>query len=320
VEYADRLRTLLRPDLEHLLTNRPEASALAGRRSAGYDDLAGLLALPHGIARAVASLDRYHRQVLELACVAGGSLEPQFAEEQGLEPGLLPAAAGELARWALAFPEAEGLWVPAAVLGAMDDAGRVGVRLAPLLQELTVASLRAIADTLGVGAPGARKAELAALVVRHLRDASRVRELVAGAPETASLVLQALRSAGGRQHWYELAHDVPGIYAERGGIWGVPVRPADDGIGWLRARALVVCIDWSRQLLVPAEVELALRGRLFASWEPEPPALEFAPLEPDRHPAELVIEVGGLLDLWREPVTLLQSGGLGARECSRAAA
>jgi hypothetical protein len=319
VEYADRLRTLVRPDLEQLLAHRPETSPLAGRASAGYDDLAGLLALPQGIARAVASLDRFHRQVLELACAAGGGLDPAFAEAQGLEPRLLAAAAAELARWGLAFPNDEGgVWVPPAVVAALVDKGDVGVRLGPLLGELPLGALRTVAGVLGVARMDARKEDLSGLIAAHLRDGEVVRDLVAEAPETAASVLRALRAAGGRRHWYELIYEVPGVSAERS-LWHGPLRPADDGIGWLRARALVVCINWSHMVQVPAEVDLALRGRLFASWEPEPPAVELAPLESDRHPAELVMEVDGLLDRWREPVTLLQSGDLGVRDCHRVA-
>ena len=319
MEYAERLRTLVRPDLEQLLVHRPETAVLAGRGTADYDDLAGLLALPHGIVQAVASLDRFHRQVLELASVAGGSLDPGFAVEQGLDPGLLPDAAAELSRWGLAFPDgAAGVWVPHAVLTVIDDKGGAGVRLGPLLEEQPLGSLRTIANVLGVTRMGHRKEDLVALIVEHLRDGEVVRELVAGAPETARRVLRALRDAGGRRHWYELIYEVPGVSSERS-IWHGPLLPADDGIGWLRARGLVVCIGWSHMMHVPAEVELALRGRLFATWEPDPPALELAPLASDRHPADLVMEVDGLLDRWREPVTLLQSGDLGVRDCHRVA-
>ncbi|HYW24796.1 MAG TPA: helicase-associated domain-containing protein, partial [Terriglobales bacterium] len=318
MEYADRLRTLVRPDLEQLLANRPETSALAGRAVAGYDDLAGILALPQGIARAVAALDRFHHQVLELACAAGGALEAAFAEGQGLDPRLLPAAGAELARRGLAFPDGSRIWVPNPVISVVDDTGRVGVRLAPLLDEQSVGSLRTIAAVLGLSRMDARKEDLVALIADHLRDGAVVRGLAEEAPETAAKVLRALRDAGGGRHWYELIYEVPGVSAERS-LWYGALRPAPDGIGWLRARALAVCVNWSHTVHVPAEVELALRGRLFASWEPEAPPLELAALEPDRHPAELVMEVDGLLDRWREPVTLLQSGDLGARECHRVA-
>jgi Helicase conserved C-terminal domain len=319
VEYADRLRTLARPDLEQLLARRPETSALTGRGAADYDDLAAILALPAGVVRAAASLDRFHLQVLDLAFAAGGTVEPAFAEAQGLEPPLLAPAGAELARWGLGFPDgAGGLWVPPAVVGVLDPGARAGSRAGQLLREQPVGHLWTIAGVLGAARMDARKEDLVALIDERLRDRELVRSLVAGAPEVAATVLRALRAGGGRRHWYELVAEVPGVASERG-LWQGPLRPADDGIGWLRARALVVCVSWSRTLFVPAEVELALRGRLFATWEPEPPPLELAPLESDRHPAELVTEVDGLLDLWREPVTLLQSGDLGVRECSRAA-
>src|SRR5215472_9126767 len=97
VDYSDRLRALPRPDLEELLARRPETAALLSRPAAGHADLAGLLAQPQNVRRAVASLDRFHRQVLELACVVGGRLDPDLAAQEGLEAALLTGAARELA-------------------------------------------------------------------------------------------------------------------------------------------------------------------------------------------------------------------------------
>jgi hypothetical protein len=318
VDYADRLRTLLRPDLEELLAHRPETFALASRRTAGYGDLAGILAQPQNTARAVESLDRFHRQVLELACLAGGRLGPEYAARQGLEPDLLPEAAAELARRGLGFLDGWDLWLPNAVQRAVDDPGRVGPDVRALLEPQSVETLRTIAGGLGIVRKQPRKADLVAAIVECLHDDAFVRDLAAGAPPKAASVLQAVRAAGGSSYWSELAQQVPSIHAERG-LWYSQLRPAEDGIAWLRARALVFWMEWDKRLLVPAEVELALRGRVFPSWEPEPPALDLMPLESDRQPVELVIEVDGLLDLWREPVALLQSGDLGVRECHRVA-
>jgi Helicase conserved C-terminal domain len=320
VEFSERLRSLLRPDLEELLARRPETYALGSRSSVSFGDLAGLLAQPHGIARAIQALDRFHGQVLELACLAGGSLAPAFAEEQGLATGLLPAAAAELARWGLAFPDGGNIWVARSVVAAVPDPGGLGRPLRPLLESLTRADLTAVVRTLGALPVEDRKADLMAAIAGHLGDHDVVRELVAGAPPTAARILAALRAGRGGLAWHELASEVPDVHHERG-LWYQPLRPGLDGIAWLRARALVAWIEWDRRLVIPAEVELALRGRVFPSWEPEPPPLELVPLESQRHPADLVIDVDGLLDLWRrEPASLLQSGELGVRERRRAAA
>jgi hypothetical protein len=319
VDYAERLRSLSRPDLEQLLANRPETSALSGRRTAGYSDLAGLLALPLGTARAIASLDRFHHQVLELACLAGGRLAGDFAASQGLEPEWLAAAAAELARWGLGFPDAGGLSLPAHVVAAVDEPGRLGPPAASGLALLTPNALATIALTLGAARIAASKSDMIDLIAARLRDADAVRQLVDEAPPRAARVLEALRALGGTSHWTLLAQEVPFIHTERA-LGTTVLRPAEDGLGWLRCRALVLWLELERRLTIPAEVELALRGRLFPTWQPEPPALDLAPPAFDRHPAELVIEVTGMLEHWREPVALIQSGDLGARERHRVAA
>ncbi|HSR24386.1 MAG TPA: hypothetical protein VLW53_12600, partial [Candidatus Eisenbacteria bacterium] len=319
MDYADRLRTLSRPDLEDLLVRRSETFVLASRSSVGYADLAGLLAQPYGLRHAIESLDRFHSQVLQLTCVAGGRLEPDFAGQQGLDPELLPAAAAELARWGLGFPAAGGaLELPRCVLAAVDDPGRLGPPLALLLESQRAEDVRGMVTALGLVPRERRKAELIERVVERMGDQAFVREVVAGAPPRAALILQVLRRGGGGRSWTDLAREVPGIFADRGSMYSL--RPATDGIPWLRLRALVLGIDWDQRLVVPAEVELAVRGTVFSTWEPAPPPVEQVAMQSDRHPVELVSEVGGLLDLWgRAPVDLLQSGDLGARECQRAA-
>jgi hypothetical protein len=146
-----------------------------------------------------------------------------------------------------------------------------------------------------------------------------VRSLVDEAPPKARLVLDALRANGGSLSWSDLAEQVPGVLVERG-MWYSRREEDRRGVSWLRARGLVLAADWEYSLTVPAEVEVALRERLFSTWDPEPPPLELSRLASDRHPVDLVIEVEALLDLWRrEPAMLLQSGDLGARETRRAA-
>ncbi|MGH2722443.1 MAG: hypothetical protein ACRDJO_12715, partial [Actinomycetota bacterium] len=120
------IRSLGRADLEVLLTRRPEgAAAIASHgQSPTVALLASALAGRSGVRRAVESLDQFLLQLVRVAAwmgseVAGGDLEAQAA---GVDPADLRAAAGELARWGLAFPHEApgasggwGLWVPGAV-------------------------------------------------------------------------------------------------------------------------------------------------------------------------------------------------------------
>ncbi|HEY7199361.1 MAG TPA: helicase-associated domain-containing protein, partial [Candidatus Dormibacteraeota bacterium] len=321
MEYVDRLRMLPRPDLEELLNRRSETIVLASRSTLGYADLAGLLSQLLGTRAAIDSLDRFHGQVLDLAVIANGCLTPSFAEQQGLDPALLPEAAAELSRWGLGFLDGEDLVLPRCVLAAVDDPGHLGPPLMTLLEIQRADDIRLVATALGVPSSVRRKAELIERVAERLSDDDLVRALVAEAPPRAAEILDVLRQGGGVLSWTELAREVPDIFSDRVPTSLFGNRPdTSDGVGWLRVRGLVMSLDWDQRLAVPAEMELALRGRVFPTWEPDPPALDLVRMESDRHPVELVTEVTGLLDLWRRtPVTLLQSGDLGARECQRAA-
>jgi hypothetical protein len=277
------------------------------------------VAPPKRIRAAIDGLDRFHLQVLELACHAGGLLTAELAEREGLEPGLLVSAGRRLAHAGLAALRGESVWVPAHVRESAPRQPGLGPNAASLLARVRMEELRRIAASLGVSGGQAGRQELVAKVASALGQLGQVRQLIAEAPAKAVMILNALREHGGSLSWSELAEHVKGVIVERGRWY--PARGDDErGVSWLRARGLVIATDWEYSVSMPAEVALALRERVFDSWEPEPPPLELSHLMPDRHPVELVVEMDALLELYRDrPPTLLRNGDLGAREVRRAA-
>ena len=99
-------------DLQAVVANRPEAASHAGRSRSRLPALAVTLAMRHGIHAAAGTLDRFHHQLLQLACALGGRLDRATAMEQGVPPDALAPAVRDLARLALAFPDGDGLDVP----------------------------------------------------------------------------------------------------------------------------------------------------------------------------------------------------------------
>jgi hypothetical protein len=278
------------------------------------------VAPPRRIRAAIDGLDRFHRQVLELACYAGGMLTPALAESEGLEPDLLPRAGRRLAQAGLAALRGTSVWVPAHVRESVPRPPGLGPSASSLLPRVRIEELRRIAGNLGLDGRKSGRHELVGEVTCALGDLARIRELVAQAPAKAVTILTTLSEHGGTMPWSELAEQVQGVIIERGRWY--PARGDDErGVSWLRARGLVIATDWEYSVSVPAEVGLALKARIFTSWQPEPPPLELSPLVADRHPVELVVEMDALVELYRRrPATLLRNGDLGTREVRRAAA
>lgn len=300
------------------MTRRPEAARLRDGRPVSWVTLAGALGNPAAVAAAVSSLNRFLRQVLELVCVAGGSLSPRRAEAEGLTAPMLLAAERELQGLGLAFArDGGGLLVPLEVMAVFRNPGGLRRPFSVLGENLTVAELRRILAVHRAAPGDRRKEDVVAFVSDLLGRSGAVRELVDGAPEPVRAALAELRAGGGTT----LALSGSGYWGSRYGLYGwhwdgdseVPAQ-------WLLSRGLVVPADRAYSgLEIPAEVELALRGRVFPEWEPEPPPIETGPLTDERHGLELVSDVDTLLRAWREGVPALSSGGTPARELKRLA-
>ena len=315
---AWRLQSLPEADLEVLLGRRPEAAELLAEGEPGWQRLAAVLARPPHVAAALDSLNLFLRQVVELAAFRGGRLSPQVAAAEGLEEHPFTQAIAELGRWGLAFADPDGTLVILSELRRLIwDPGNLGPRAESLLETQPLEVLRPMARNLGLNGAALpkRKPELLAAMVARMSDPDRVRSSLSQAPQQARTAFDRVRSWGG--------------YASMGALvgprddWSWRWHPdrAPDGLWWLVGHGLALPLQPDHgQLAIPAEVEHALRGRLFTSWDPVGPAFATAPLPEARHPLELVAAVTSMLqDLRAEPVPALQQGGLPKRVLKRLA-
>jgi len=170
-----------------------------------------------------------------------------------------------------------------------------------------------VARNLGIK-PAGRKADILDQVLAFLCDAEKVRAVVAAAPADARALL-ATAAAGGH---VEPDH----IYYSS---YNRPVTPT----AWATARGLLLrTAEWGGELVMPAEVALALRGPAYtAPFDPIAPPVSRSAADPTATAraaaaagAAMVRLVGDLLDLaGRAPVPTLRTGGIGLRELRRAA-
>ncbi len=322
VSFARSLQALGDEDLRVLLSRRPEAAELAAHPRPRWGDLATALLRPRAVAATLARLDRFLAQVLQLACLEGGHLTPSVAAGEGLAPADLERATRELCRWGVARRDDGGeLLVPPVVVSMVGDPAGLGRPLAWLLDHLFAEELRQIAMRHGIGGPELpkRKRDLVDVLQAQLADPERIRALAGSAPPSARAALESLRRAGGttRGHtagrpWSEHPYSLWTTY-------GYSAGPRDEAITWLIDRGLVLPEDVERSVAaIPAEVERALRGRIFARWETTPPALKLAPLQEKTHPADLLAAVETVLETWRHaPPAALKDGGVPKREIKK---
>ncbi|MDE3103352.1 MAG: hypothetical protein KGJ98_14095, partial [Chloroflexota bacterium] len=322
MSFAQSLQKLDNEDLRVLLSRRAEAAELATHPRPRWGDLATALLRPRAVAATVARLDRFLAQVLELACLEGGRMTGPVAAREGLAPADLERATRELCRWGVARRDDGGeLLVPPVVVSMVDDPAGLGRPLAWLLDHLFAEELRQIAMRHGIGGPELpkRKRDLVDVLQARLADPDRIRALVGSAPPSARAALESLRRAGGttRGHtagrpWSEHVYSFWTTYGYSSG-------PRDDAITWLTDRGLVLPEDIERSVAaIPAEVERALRGRIFVRWETTPPALKLAPREERTHPADLLAAVETVLEVWRHaPPAALKDGGVPKREIKK---
>ena len=281
------LSRLTDQDLETVVERRPEVAELADGRPIEWVHLAGILSRPTPLGVAIGGLNRFLLQALHLGCLTGGQLTVAAAGAQGMSQDNLRRAGTELARWGLAFPDAEGgLVVPIEVREQVRDPGGLGRSVVDLGQNLRLEELRRIAITFGLrnSDQPPRKADLLETLSRLMANPAAVTGVLADAPPGALSAFQQLRQ-------------------ERATNWGRPGwhgswyhQRASDGPPWLIEHGLAMPAEGRYDLFeIPAEVELALRGTVFPSWPSDPPDLDPAPLRGERHPVEAVNELGIIL-------------------------
>lgn len=315
---AWRLQDLPPDDLEALLRRRPEAIELLSTNEVSWTKLAAQLSRPVHVAAAFDALNLFLRQVVELAAFMGGRLSLEAAAAEGLEAAAFSAASRELGRWGLAFEVSDGtLALEPELCRLIVDPGQLGPPAEALLTGQTLDVLRPVALNMGLqrGSLPKVKAELVAAVVARMADPAVVRSLVDQAPAQARAAFQLLRGRGG--------HVSTAALAGPREDWSWRWRPhlATDGPWWLVSHGLALPLQPDQgQLVIPAEVEHALRGRLFGSWDERGPILVTGELPEPRHPLELVAAITSMLqDLSAEPAPALQQGGLPRRVIKRLA-
>jgi len=143
-----------------------------------------------------------------------------------------------------------------------------------------------------------------AAIVGRLAEPDRVSALLSEAPPAARALFEDLRHARAR------GHDLDITWSVADWNWRWHPETATDGPWWLVARGLAMSTDGRYGLVIPAEVERAVRGRVFRDWPVDKPPVHTLPLPEARHPLELVATVTSLLQAWTaEPVAALQQGG-----------
>ena len=274
---------------------------------------------PPNVGLALRQLNRFLLQVVETAGIEGGRLTLEVAEAEGLDPDGVAEAGAELQNWGLGFPDPDGsLTLLPVVVAALRNPGGLGPPLSSLAPLHSSEDLSRVCRGVGLSGPGAptRKAEMTRALERLFRQPEWVRRHPAAAPPQAVEALGELRRAGGRtEEVRESANWQPsyGWYSWR---WRIKER---EGPHWLWTHGLVLPADPdAHELRVPAEVERALRGRLFPSWERTPPPLPVGELREERHPIELVAAIEQILHALRQqPAAAVQAGGIAKRELKR---
>jgi hypothetical protein len=330
------LRGLSTADFEALLQRRIEVKTYLGgqwRRDMGT--LADLLAKPYAIHEAVASLNSFLAQLLQLAVWLGPRVTAAelaaHAPEVSLED--LRTGAEELSRWGLAFIDtkgapADGGWaleLPACTLVAVPMPVGFGPLARRLLAHRSIHFLATLSRNLGLPTgPRPDKESIVAEVSVALAEPERVLRLLEEAEPKAGSLFAVIQEHGGmigRRELMATGHvrwsDPP--WSERRKI----LTPLD----WLESRGLVIHDEsevYSGAAVIPAEVELALRGgRLFGSWQVEAPPLPLMAVPGADHPGDPSRALGDLeavLDEWAQtPPACLQKGGLGVRELKKTA-
>ncbi len=315
---AGRLQQLAAPDLEELLQRRPEAAAVLGPGELGWERLASALVRPESLIAVFDSLNLFLRQVLELAVFSGGSLSAEGAAREGLEDPWFEQARMELSRWGLAFPGSGGqIEILPQIRRLIWDPGSLGPGAEFMLEAQKVDVLRPMATKMGLSGASLpnRKAEIVKAIVLQMSDSARVRGLLEQAPPQARSIFDRIRNLRG----YSSSTWSGG----QGDPWGWRWHPdqATDGQWWLVGHGLALPREHgANDVVVPAEVELAVRGRLVPVWELSTPAAPTSPLSEGRHPLELVAALSSMLqELRGAPVPALQQGGLPKRVVKRLA-
>ncbi|MEJ5943675.1 helicase-associated domain-containing protein [Pseudokineococcus basanitobsidens] len=313
-DLVEHLSALPPEDLAALLRRRPDAVAPLPPRDLA--ELAEHLDDPTSIGQVLSTAPLPVVQVVEALLVLGPQpTEAALRRLLGLDAGTdaLDAPLEWLLERVLVRRTDDGLRLSPGLGDVLTGPLGLGPPLAVLLPDLPVRRLQEVLKAHDAPAP-TRKAECVAAVQALLSDGDRVRAAVAAVPPEVQPVALAVLTGEEEDGpgWAD-----PGAYALR-----------RDATLWARHHGLALGNPWGPELVVPAEVGLALRGAGWtAPFDPQPPAVPTTPVAPEaaereqaaavQTSAALVLAVADLVR--SEGVPLLRSGGVGARELGRLA-
>ena len=303
----------LGPDgLTRLLERRPEACLTPVPEA--LSTLAERLAEPAAVVAALRRLDLPGVQVVEVLAALGGVGVDRATVARLLDPdrsAYVHRILDDLAALGLVAGGGAPTLVEPARYAFGGPLG-LGPPLEALLAPLVATDLQVLARNLGLR-PAGRKTDTLKAVAGALRDAGRVRSMVAGAPADVRELLDEIARTGSPV-------EEPLYFSLR---TSRPTRPEH----WARVRGLLLPAgQWSDVLAMPAEVGLALRGPGWtAPFDPDPPAVRREPVEQSAVEREAAVAgasllraVTGLLDAaGYNPVAMLRAGGIGVRELRR---
>ncbi len=300
------------------------ADVLRGPEPRSLGELAERLQHPVSVFEALNSLSVPHLQAIEaLLTLDRGACAPQLAEL--LDPGADPkheanvdAVLAELSEYALVWSDPDGrLRFAGPLREAFLDPLGLGLPARALLGNLTVAILSTIQKRLGLPRVGNKRATVESIVER-LRDAAFVRQRIKELPESA------------REHLMHLAESTESTESSDDDLF-YDVRRYDSQRAAelvLTESGLLIESVWGPHRSLPAEVTRALRGDEFrAPFAPHRPEItwdavgvEAVENEAGVRAADFAERAASLLDLVAaQPLALVKSGGVGARELARVA-
>ncbi|WP_298992787.1 helicase-associated domain-containing protein [uncultured Pseudokineococcus sp.] len=329
-DLVEHLSALPPDDLALLLRRRPDAVAPLPPRDLA--ELAEHLDDPPSLGRALAMAPLPVVQVVE-AVLALRPHPTETALRRLLGVGRAwPDPLAEPLGWLvdrLVVRREAGELVPSPGLDAvLPHPLGLGESLTTLLPRMSVAQLQQLMRAHREPLPS-RKAECVAAVQAVLGDAERVRAAVdAVASPARESVLRLL--SGAPADWEDDRYDDE--WAEDDDVDTALLfgqgTPLTDARLWALQRGLALGDTWGYELVVPAEVTLALRGEDWtAPFDPEPPVVPTTAISPEAAEREQAAAVQAsaavvlaVADLVRaEGVPVLRSGGVGARELARLA-
>ncbi len=278
-------------------------------------ELADRLCGRFSVGGALLSLPRPALQVAEaIQALGDGCLKAELAAAMGLpaEDAALAEALAALGRSGLVWPDGDRLRA-VEMDHVWPEPLNLGSPVATLLPVRTAEELRRVAKRLGVQVSRLKK-DVVEDLAAWLSDGENVRAIVRAAPAaTRELLVDAA--------WHGPCVQSPVVYYGYGEGTGGPAW-------WAAERGLLAGGSWGVQLEMPCEVALALRGLdyhlPFDPVPPDVPVVDVSAEDVEREAAAAgaaaVGHVAALLDeITSQPVALLKSGGVGARELRRLA-